>query len=113
MRLVSDSDSNYCSLRSCHCYHSHNKGQSEVNCKIPYFQHTFEGHGDGDVKDGNDLALALVDIDITGDGGDGEGLDGGAVGLGGDTAQLGLEVSLGPVDAVFVNPVPIEKYVKV
>lgn len=100
-------------LESRHCYQPHNKGQSDVQCKISYLQHTFEGHGDGDVKDGNDLALALVDIDIAGDGGDGEGLDGGAAGLGGDAAQLGLEVRLCPVDAVLVNPVPMEKYAKV
>jgi hypothetical protein len=72
-----------------------------------YLQGTFKGHGDGDVKDGDDLALALVDINISGDRGDGEGLDGGAVGFGCDTAELGLEVGLCPVDAVLVNPVPM------
>jgi hypothetical protein len=67
---------------------------------------TFKGHVDSDVKDGNDFALALVNIHISSDRGDGEGLDGSPISLGSDTAELGLEISLCPVDAVLVNPVP-------
>ena len=73
-------------LKSRHSYHPHNKSQSDVHGKISYLQYTFEGHGDGDIKNGNNLALALVDINIAGDGGDGEGLDGSAVGLSSDAA---------------------------
>jgi len=69
---------------------------------------TLKGQGDGNIENGDNLSLALVDVDIAVDGGDSQGLDRVAFCLCRDVAQLGFEVGFGPADAVLVNPVPKE-----
>ena len=69
-------------------------------------KYTLKGHGNGDIEDGDDLALALVHIDVTVDGSNSQGPDSVALGLCSDVDELSLKVGFGPVDAVLVNPVP-------
>ena len=60
-----------------------------------------------DVEQGDDLALALTDIDVSFDTQDFLDLDGGAVGPGGgDADQVLVKVVLRPLGGVFVNPMP-------